>query len=124
MPAAKKDTKKTAAKGEVNEDHWTKRRSTEVDKTKRSAVEGSKIDAANIIATPRKRKNIDYKTVAQSGDVKTVKRATANTYEKRAAAKKIEKPKKTKKTTTKKTKKDEKKEEKKDEEKKEEEKKE
>ena len=115
MPAAKKTEKKTTEKKEkkevkISENHWSNRRTTDVDKNKRTAVEGSKIDSANIIATPRKRKNIDYKAVNMTGDVKPVKRATANTYEKRAS-KKIEKPKKRRKTTTKKTKKDEAKEE-------------
>ncbi|KAG2387666.1 hypothetical protein C9374_001260 [Naegleria lovaniensis] len=96
---------KKTDKKDVKADHWTQRRSKDVDKTKRSCVEPTKIDESNIISTPRPRKNIDYKAVQLKGEVKMVKRNTANTYDKRSTTK-IEKKKRsaagTKKTTKKK----------------------
>ncbi|KAF0981663.1 hypothetical protein FDP41_012320 [Naegleria fowleri] len=100
---------KKTDKKEVKADHWSQRRSKEVDRTKRSCNEPTKIDESNIISTPRPRKNIDYKAVQLKGEIKMVKRNTSNTYDKRSTTK-IEK-KKPKRTTTKK--KEEKKEEKK-----------
>ena len=106
----KTTTKKGEKKDTLDTSHWSNRRSTEVDRNKRSCVEPGKIDTANVITTPRARKNINYKTVQLKGEVQMVKRNTANTYEKRSTTK-IEKKKKapaTKKTTKKTTKKDEK----------------
>ena len=58
------------------------KRSGKVDKSKRVA-HGAKIEKKNIVTGTRRRKNVNYKDIELGKKVRTVKRASKNTVEKR-----------------------------------------